>query len=256
MSLSDAGPFDRRSLRERCIAYLRDQIVSGALKPGERVKEVQLSEELGVSRGTLREALRPIEAEGLLVNNGKGRMRVRSLNAREIAEVFEVRTVLEILAASKLAESPRRAEFAALLEEKVRLLDRPGLSFGERIEFDLGFHALLCELTESRTLSTSWNQLISQIRMMIIAAGPDRASGRMRCEDHLPIVEAIRSGDVTAVRETLTHHMGDFADRYVGDVLAEGAGQADARRSDAGRSDAGRSDAGRSDVGRASAHAS
>ncbi|MEV7867739.1 GntR family transcriptional regulator [Streptomyces sp. NPDC088124] len=221
MSVSEAGPFDRRSLRERTIAYLREQIVSGALRPGEHVREVPLSDTLGVSRGTLREALRPLEADGLLVNDGKGRMRVRKLSAQEIGDVFEVRTALEILAASKLAGSARRTEFADALERKVEQLREPGLGFGERIDTDLGFHALMCELTGNGTLSRSWLQLSSQIRMMIIAAGQERAIGRMGYEAHLPIIEAIRTGDVDAVRETLTEHMADFTRRYVGDALAE-----------------------------------
>ncbi|MCQ8190250.1 GntR family transcriptional regulator [Streptomyces rugosispiralis] len=230
MSVSEAGPFDRRSLRERTIAYLRGQIISGTLQPGEHVREVSLSDKLGVSRGTLREALRSLEGEGLLVNDGKGRMWVRKLSAQEIAEVFEVRTALEILAATKLAGSDRRAEFADLLERKVEDLREPDLGFGERIEADLGFHALMCELTGSGTLSRSWLQLNSQIRMMIIAAGPERAVGRMRYEAHLPIVAAIRAGDVDAVRKTLTEHMHDFTRRYVGDALAAEPGETPADR--------------------------
>ncbi|MET7333585.1 GntR family transcriptional regulator [Nonomuraea sp. NPDC005650] len=219
MSVGAAGGFDRRNLRERCVAYLRGEIVSGALQPGEHIKEAHLSEALGISRGTLREALRSIENEGLLVNDGKGHMRVRTLSAAEIADVFEVRNALEILAASKLARSSRRGEFADLLEDKIRPLRRQDLGFGERIEVDLGFHAFLCELTGNNTLSAAWRQLIGQIRMMIIAAGPDRAMGRMRYEEHLPIVDAIRSGEVDAVQETLTSHMSDFSQRYVGDAL-------------------------------------
>ncbi|AXG81862.1 GntR family transcriptional regulator [Streptomyces paludis] len=146
-------------------------------------------------------------------------MRVRKLSAEEIGDVFEVRTALEILAASTLAGSARRAEFADALERQVEGLRKTDLTFGERIDTDLGFHALMCELTGNGTLSRSWLQLNSQIRMMIIAAGPERAIGRMRYEAHLPIIEAIRTGDVEAVRETLTAHMGDFTRRYVGDTL-------------------------------------
>ncbi|MEV6041423.1 FCD domain-containing protein [Nonomuraea sp. NPDC052116] len=98
--------------------------------------------------------------------------------------------------------------------------ERQDLGFGERIEADLGFHASLCELTGNSTLSAAWRQLIGQIRMMITATGPDRAMGRMRYEEHLPIIDAIRSGDVDAVRETLTSHMSDFSQRYVSDALA------------------------------------
>lgn len=180
--------------------------------------ETQVSETLGISRGTLREALRSIEIEGLLVNDGRGHMTVRELSSQQIADVFEVRTALEVVAATKLAASERRGEFADALEEVLRPLQRQDLSFGERIEVDLAFHALICELTGNTTLVGSWSHLMGQIRMMIISAGPDRAMDRMLYEEHLPIAAAIRSGDEAAVRRTLSEHMADFAGRYVTDA--------------------------------------
>lgn len=196
------------------------------MKPGAHIVETQLSERLGISRGTLREALRSIEIEGLVENDGRGHMMVRQLSSQQIADVFEVRTALEILAASKLAESDRRDEFADALEEALRPLEKEDLPFGERIETDLAFHALICELTGNETLMASWSHLMGQIRMMIIAAGPDRAAGRMVYGDHVPIAAAVRSGDRAEVRRVLSEHMADFAGRYVGDAeLKEQAGE-------------------------------
>ncbi|MFC9425636.1 GntR family transcriptional regulator [Streptomyces sp. NPDC056987] len=210
----------RGTLRERCTTYVREQIISGMLRPGEHIVEVNLSGELGVSRGTLRESLRPLEAEGLVVGDGRGHMHVRELSPQEIREVFEVRETLEVLAATKLARRPDRHETAAELRELLQPLNEAGLSFGRQIELDLAFHARLCRLTGSDTLNTVWGRLIGQIEMIIIAAGPARASGRMRYADHIAIVDAIATGDPAHAASVVSAHMGDFSRRYAGDARA------------------------------------
>ena len=213
--------FDRSTLRERTTGFIREQVISGALRPGQHIKEVVLSDELGVSRGTVRESLRPLEAEGLLVTDGRGHMLVRQLSPSEILEVFEVREALEILAATKLARSPQHEDIAAELRGMLEPLRDPGTPFARQIELDIAFHARVCELTGSATLLASWSRLIGQIEMMIVAAGPERAADRMRYQEHVAIADAIASGDVGHVVETVTAHMSDFSHRYVGDALAD-----------------------------------
>ncbi|MEV6591830.1 GntR family transcriptional regulator [Streptomyces acidicola] len=208
----------RGTLRERCTAYVREQIISGVLRPGEHIVEVTLSGELGVSRGTLRESLRPLEVEGLIISDGRGHMHVRELSRQEICEVFEVREALEVLAATKLAQRADRAESAAELRGLLEPLKGPGLSFGAQIELDLAFHSRLCELTGNDTLSAVWGRLIGQIEMIIIAAGPARAADRMRYADHVAIVDAIETGDPVHVATVVSAHMADFSRRYEGDA--------------------------------------
>lgn len=216
-----SSPFDKRTLRQRCTNYVRDQIVSGTMKPGEHLVETRLADELGVSRGTLREALRPLEIEGLLVNDGRGHMLVREMSATEIREVFQVRAALEVLAATILAERSDRAETAAVLTAALAPLQDESIEFARQIEVDLGFHELLCKLTGNTTLVDSWRHLIGKIEMMIIAAGPLRASDRMRYAEHIGIVNAIASGDSTLVARTLQRHMDEFSMKYLFDKHSE-----------------------------------
>lgn len=207
--------FDRRTLRERCTTHIREQIISGRLTAGEHLVETRLSEELGVSRGTLREALRPLLNEGLVASDGRGHLFVRAITPEETREVFQVRTVLESLAATILALREDRVEVAAALRRAIDPLRDGGLSFGDRMAVDLGFHELLCERTGNSTLLHHWRQLIGQIEMMIIAAGPGRAADRMRYEDHVGIADAIAQGDVAQVRTVVERHFDDFATRYL-----------------------------------------
>lgn len=219
VTMSTASAFDKRTLRERCTQHVREQIISGAIKPGEHLKEMHLSEEMGVSRGTLREALRPLELEGLIVDDGKRHMRVRKLTSQEILDVFEVRSSLETLAARKIVANGRREEITDELRRDLEALKDPNLEFARQLELDLKFHERLCELAGNPQLLAAWRNLIGQIEMMIIAAGPDKASGRMRFDEHIQIVEAIESGVEEQAVAALQDHMNDFCSRYVGDLV-------------------------------------
>ena len=100
-------PLDVRKLaaplRQRVESVLREAIVSGALQPGRRLTERELTQMTGVSRTLVREALRQLEAEGLVsVIPNKGPI-VRELTAREAAEIYDIRAVLEALAARQFA---------------------------------------------------------------------------------------------------------------------------------------------------------
>jgi DNA-binding GntR family transcriptional regulator len=106
----------------------------------------------------------------------------------------------------------------AELRRSLEPLKEPGLEFARQLELDLGFHERLCALSGNPTLLAAWRNLIGQIEMMIIAAGPDKASGRMRFDEHIQIVEAIESGTVDDAMSALRDHMNDFCSRYVGDL--------------------------------------
>ena len=99
----------KTNLREQALASLRTAITSGQLPPQTPMVETELSEQLQISRGTLREAMRQLQQEGLLVVAARGRLYVRSLGPKEIEDIFAVRSALESLAASTLASRDDRA---------------------------------------------------------------------------------------------------------------------------------------------------
>ena len=213
----DIAPFDKRTLRQRCTTHVRDLIIMGGMRPGEHLIETRLAVDLGVSRGTLREALRPLEIEGLLVDDGRGHMLVRDMTAAEIREVFEVRGALETLAATLLAARSDRGDTSDQLRAVLEPLRDETLDFATQIEADLRFHEVLCQLTGNNTLLRAWQQLIGQIEMMIVAAGPLVAANRMRYAEHVVIADAIASGDLASVRQVVGAHMDEFATKYLMD---------------------------------------
>ena len=199
----------KTNLREQALASLRTAITSGQIAPGTQMVETELSEQLQISRGTLREAMRQLQQEGLLVPGTRGRLYVRHIGPREISDVFTVRAALESLAAASLAQRTDRtaavAELRALLASMLDAVDHEDLE--GRIESDLSFHRALCRLTGNTTLQHQWETLEGSIRMSIMFAGIERAVGNMDVPKHESIVAAIESGDPLAAAACVQEHM-------------------------------------------------
>ncbi|MET4638406.1 GntR family transcriptional regulator [Mycetocola sp. 2940] len=207
---------ERTSLRQQALAALRRAISVGELPPGTHLVETELSEMLKISRGTLREALRELEQEGLVSAGSRGRLSVRHLDAKEIRDVFAVRGALESLAAAGLSELTDRAAIIAELRAAIGTMGRASQGDLEaRIESDLDFHRTLCNLAGNETLSRSWQALEGTIRMSIMFAGADRAIDNMGVNRHSEIVDAIESGDAERARTTITAHMHEAVTKLI-----------------------------------------
>jgi DNA-binding GntR family transcriptional regulator len=199
---------EKKSLREQALSALRTAITSGELEPGRHLVETELSDMLQISRGTLREALRQLEQEGLLSAGPRGRLSVRHLDGKEIRDIFAVRAALESLAVRTLCELPDRASVIASLRSAVDAMAAAAeASLEERIESDLEFHRTLCRLTGNETLLHSWESLEGSIRMSIMFAGIERAVKNMSVDRHHDIVVAIETGNATLARTTVLEHM-------------------------------------------------
>ena len=207
---------EKKSLREQALSALRIAITSGELEPGRHLVETELSDMLQISRGTLREALRQLEQEGLLTAGPRGRLSVRHLDAKEIRDIFAVRAALESLAARTLCELPDRAQVTASLRTAIEAMAAAAQgSLEERIESDLEFHRTMCRLTGNETLLHSWESLEGSIRMSIMYAGVARAVSNMSVDRHYEIVTAIESGDASLARQTILEHMDGAAANLV-----------------------------------------
>lgn len=206
----------KKSLREQALSALRTAITSGELEPGKHLVETELSDMLQISRGTLREALRQLEQEGLLSAGPRGRLSVRHLDAKEIRDIFAVRAALESLAARTLCELPDRVQVTASLRIAIEAMAAAAEgSLEERIESDLEFHRTMCRLTGNETLLHSWESLEGSIRMSIMFAGVERAVSNMSVDRHYDIVTAIESGDASLARQTILEHMDGAAANLV-----------------------------------------
>lgn len=207
---------EKTSLREQALTALRRAITTGKLSPGTHLVETELSEAMQISRGTLREAMRQLQQEGLISAGARGRLSVRHLDEKEITDIFDVRAALEGLAASVLSTRADRGAAVQALRDSVAEMERwEGSNLEDRIEADLMFHRTLCTLTGNETLLHSWTSLEGSIRMSIMFAGVDRAIKNMNAARHLEIVDAIESGEADRAAATVREHMSGAASTLV-----------------------------------------
>jgi DNA-binding GntR family transcriptional regulator len=197
---------DRTTLRERALVSLRSAIVSGQYQPGDHLGEVEIAERLSISRGTVREALRHLQQEGLLTPGMRGMLRVRTLSTREVRELFRVREALEGLAISEIIASDNRLEAVAELGTALKELAEED-EFAKRVQADLHFHARLCELSGNSMLVQTWRHLEGPILIVVMSAENEQRRAAMSAAHHRPIVEAIERGDSEAATAVLHQHM-------------------------------------------------
>ena len=219
-SLKSLGSISAATRRELILDRLRTAISTGELAPGTHLAEIELSEALGVSRGTLREALRHLQQDGLLTSDSRGRLSVRVVSATEVAEIFDVRCALETLAFQAICSREDRSEITAELRKALEKLRYTEGDFGAQIEADLGLHERMCELSGNATLHHTWTGVSGLARAAITAAGSPTALANMSYARHLPIVTLIESGDVEGGSAFLRAHMHDAAERIVATMNA------------------------------------
>jgi DNA-binding GntR family transcriptional regulator len=215
MTVTKLAGLARTSLREQALQSLRNALTSGDIAPGTHLVETELSEALAISRGTLREALRQLQQEGLVEVGERGRLKARTLDDREIAQVFQVRAALEGLAAELLCRLEDRSEVVARLSESLDAMTDAGADVRELIETDLDFHRRLCELSGNTALVQSWDMIAGSIRMSIMFAGVERAVSNMAVDRHRTILDAVRDGDAERARAIVVEHMQGAADNVM-----------------------------------------
>jgi DNA-binding GntR family transcriptional regulator len=212
VSVESLSALDRSTLRERSLEALRAAILSGRYRPGDHLGEVELAGSLGVSRGTVREALRHLQQEGLVTAGNRGMLRVNSLTSVEVHELFRVRAALEALAVREVIASSRRESATASLRTALERLsdeDEPSA----RMEADLAFHLLLCQLSGNSMLVEAWQRLEGRMRVAILN-GASWQAPMMARDRHAPIVDAIERGDVDAAVRVVDEHMTAAAQHF------------------------------------------
>lgn len=191
----------------RSLEVLRNMILDGALLPGERLNEVELARALGISRGPLREAIQRLTSDGLVVAVSHRGAYVRSFDAAELAELYEVRIALETHAVRLAA---RRADAGDLadLQEMLRLTEEvlePGGASAYPSELD--FHQRVVALAGNPMLLAATVDVHQKIQLARARSGrqPERA---MRAfEEHRDVLGALLEGDGEAAAALITAHL-------------------------------------------------
>lgn len=197
-----------KPLRELVLETIREAIINGTLKPRERLMEIQLAEELGVSRTPIREALRKLEMEGFIVMVPRKGAYVADISFKDIADIFEIRAALEGLAAGLAAERITDEE----LESMERLLVEKGKAIAANdieklVAVDTKFHESLYQASRNQRLTSIISNLREQIQRFRTTSLSYPGRSKQSLDEHRGIVEAIQSRDVQAARQAAQDHI-------------------------------------------------
>ena len=150
----------RKTLREQVVEILRHKILSGEIKPGERIIEAKVAEELKVSRGPLREALRQIEEEGLVVYEAQKGCVVKTMTYEEMQETYLIQSTLEKLAVQMCGgeiSKEQDEEMQKLVLSMEKAANQKNLY--DVIKFDEQFHECIVKTAHSEKLHRIWKIL-------------------------------------------------------------------------------------------------
>lgn len=197
-----------KPLRELVCEHIREAIINGVFAPGERLMEIQMADEMGVSRTPVREAIRKLEMEGFVVMIPRRGTYVSDISIKDINDVYEIRTSLDMLAAGLAAERISDEE----LEELQRLLIQVGRAIEDNdmnkvLEADIAFHDVLYKASRNERLRNIINNLREQIT--VIRGVSMRYPGRLKDtqEEHRALVECIAARDVEKSQEMARIHL-------------------------------------------------
>ena len=208
MSIDLLDPVPKSTLRARIAERLRAAILAGDIPPGAPLVETALSERFDVSRGPLREALRQLIEEGLVVTVPYTGTHVAALSVDDVREIYSLRTALEIFAFEQVW--PRRDErFRRELVKRNDTLIATIDAGDDRasIETELAFHGLVYEASGHRLLQRTWASLRG--RLQLYWAAHHRAHGRRgpRRDSHDSYIAAVLGDDLAAMRAEIADHM-------------------------------------------------
>ena len=210
-----------RSLRTAAYTAIREAILSGLLKPGERLVEVNLARQLGVSRAPVREALRQLETEGLVVTQPHRGTYVAEFSAHDLWEIYTLRAAVEGLAVHLVASDPS-TEVVERLEDLVDRMRRAAQE-GDRdrlSQLDMRFHETICKAAQHQRLLEAWQGMYAQIQMFISITGHHKISPDQLVAYHEEVLNAIRSRDPERAEALLKDHILTVGERIVATLKA------------------------------------
>ncbi|QOR38762.1 GntR family transcriptional regulator [Billgrantia diversa] len=199
----------QRNLVEQVADFLTQAIISQHYVPGERLSEVQLARDLGISRAPVREAARLLESRGLLVSQPRRGFFVRALVATELNDIFDLRLCLERHALAHLVEN-YDTEKELALRRQVELMCEVALkdSDSRKIEEDLLFHRMLIAFAGNRRLLRAFDDITHELRLCIALIGKTHAEPDSIATSHWALLDALASGDPGHCHKAIDYHIG------------------------------------------------
>ncbi len=195
-------------LRDEVFAYLRSGILKGELPYGTKLMEKKLADELGVSRTPVREALRMLQTEGLvIIKHGRGTF-VSDISVEDIKDVLEVRASLEELAVRLCCNRIGEDEMKHLIDVHEKFLDAVETGdIADIIKYDIDFHSAIYDSTKNKKLITLIKNMSDQIYRFRVSYIKQMEDYSPLAEEHKKIVRAIANNDASIAKEIAKEHI-------------------------------------------------
>lgn len=206
-------------LRDVVFNTLRKAILRGELKPGERLMEIQLANKLGVSRTPIREAIRKLELEGLVLMIPRKGAEVAQITEKNMQDVLEVRKALEELSVQLACEriTPAQVEEMKMAAEDFRKVLKSG-DVTKIAEADVKFHDIIFAATNNQRLITLLNNLREQMYRFRVEYLKQKECYPQLLEEHDKLIALISGGEVEEACELMGCHIDNQAST-VSDVI-------------------------------------
>lgn len=212
------------SAQQEAYSFIHERILNGTYPSGMHIRPGIITEDLEISRMPVREALRQLEAEGLIIMRPNRGAVVTALTAEEVEELIEMRAMLEAIALRYAMPKLKGETF----EELERLGDRMDRARGEPsawIARHAEFHRFISDLAKKRHISTVLERLRNQLQPSTYLFIRGRGTEEMEGHEHRILLDVIKSGDVDTAETLMRNHVRQFSvtlSRFIAE-RAEGA---------------------------------
>ena len=199
------------SLRHKITDEIRKAVFQGKLKPGDRLREVEVAKQMGVSRGPIREAIRMLEQEGVLVSQPYKDTMVAEISREEVVEVLlPIRLTLEMFAIRKALpnlDEHHRDNLSSIIEDMRKAAAENDLY--KVVDCDLAFHEYWLTLSDVPNMLGIWTSIYNRIRLHFIVEGQAYDNLAPLVDSHTLLLQTIMEGDLAQINELLAKHILD-----------------------------------------------
>jgi DNA-binding GntR family transcriptional regulator len=219
----DRTQINRVSVADQVAAVLRQRILEGEFRPGTQLQELPLASSLGVSRNTMREAIRILSQEGLVRRNLHRGVAVSQLSLRDVSEIYHLRRMLELPAvlSARRPDPDILSEIRIALEQYEEAVQERDWS--RAVQHDLHFHGLLIRLHGNKRLDSFYRNMLGELRMGMVLVDRSHDDPGALIPVHRKMYQLLSSGKLKQCAAVLEQHLDDSESRLTRVMTAQAA---------------------------------
>jgi DNA-binding GntR family transcriptional regulator len=215
-------PLRGETLGMQAAEAIRRLIAAGQLVGGDRLIEARIAEQLGISRGSVRDALWLLRGQGLVRDEPRRGSFVAELNAQDVRDIYDLRIAVELAAVRVLVQRPQEQSLGRL-EQAIEDMRAGGRDAARAAEADLGFHSAVCAASGNSRLHDVYVRHASELLILLrldeekLGHQPDSIAG-----EHKYLLDAVMSGHLASAEVAFRKHLEEARDRVAAYVARSG----------------------------------